>query len=225
MAGFTLIELMVAVGLLAILSIMVFSSINSSFSSFEVLSKRSRAQSEFSSAFSVINDDLFNLAPRAVRTGTNKREHAFIIGDTNSEFVMEFTRSGNEIVSGDNVKLKENGFDNPQVGLSRVAYKFADSTLYRYEWGVLDRDRKDNDNIQDRESILMEEVAEVQILAYTQRNDSSLQEETRWPPTANRGRTRNKEHLLLPAAISLRIILLDEREYEFFFPGTAGTNI
>ena len=222
--GFTLIEIMVAVALLAIISVLVFSSINSSFKSYEILAQRSKSQSEFARVFSVINDDLINIVPRPIRRGENQREGAFVFDGDTSEYLVEFTRGGSSIIDEDAETLREMNIDNPQTGLSRVGYKFAEETLYRYEWAILDRDRG-TDIPEDYESVLLEEVSDVQVLVYSARRDGSLQEETRWPATALSGRSRGKEYLILPAGISLRIILKDDREYFLFLPGAAGVSI
>lgn len=222
--GFTLIEIMVSVALLAVVSVLVFSAINSAFNSYEVLVKRSKSQSEFASVFSIINDDLVNIVPRPIRTASNKREGAFVFDLVASEYLIEFTRSGTSIINQDAQTIRQMGIDSPQTGLSRVAYKFADETLYRYEWGILDRD-KQAENTLDRESALLKEVADVQVIAYSVTQDSALQEETRWPATSLTGRSRTKEFLILPGGVSLRIFLKDGKEFFLFFPGTAGVTI
>ncbi|MBE8182899.1 MAG: prepilin-type N-terminal cleavage/methylation domain-containing protein [Candidatus Portiera sp.] len=222
--GFTLIELMVAVGLLAILSTLVFSSINSAFQSFDSLSNRGRIQSGFAGVVSILNDDFINISPRAVRTSTNTREAAFVFNDQNSEYLLQFTRSGASIIDGENERIKQLGIASPQVGFSRVAYRFADSTLYRYEWGILDRDKKNLDDFA-QESVLIEDVYDVQVIVYSANKDNSLSEQTKWPATALTRRSVKKEFLILPAAVSLRIILEDSREFVLFFPGATGVAI
>lgn len=223
--GFTLIELMVSIGLLAILSVMVFSSISSAFQSFESLSNRGRIQSGFAGVISILNDDFINVSPRAIRTtNTNMREAAFIFNDQNSEYLIQFTRSGASIIDGEFDRIKQLGIDNPQTGFSRVAYKFADSTLYRYEWGILDRDKKNIDDYA-HESILIEDVYDVQILVYSANKDGSLNEQSKWPATSITRRSVKKEFLILPAAVSIRIILEDSREFLLFFPGATGIAI
>ena len=226
--GFTLIELMVAISLLAVLSVLVFSSINSSFKSFEALSNNGRIQSGLAGVISIMSDDFINMTPRAVRTSSNinsnSREGAFVYNNDDSDYLLQFTRSGNSIIAEDNSKLRQMGVDNPQSGFSRVAYKFADSRLYRYEWGVLDRDKENVDDFA-RESILLEDVYDTQIIVYSESKDGSLNEEDKWPPTSLSGSSVKKEFIILPAGISIRVILNDSREYLLFFPGAAGITI
>lgn len=222
--GFTLIELMVAIALLAILSVMVFSSINSSFQSYESLSNRGRIQSGFAGVVSILNDDFINMSPRAVRTTANLREAAFVFNDSNSEYLLQFTRSGTSKIDLDKQTLSEMGIASPQIGYSRVAYRFADSTLYRYEWGILDRDKRNTDDFA-KESVLVEDVLDVQVIVYSANKDGALNEQSKWPATALSRRSVKKEFLILPAGVSMRIIFGDDKELNLFFPGVLGTSI
>ena len=219
-AGFTLIEMMVAVALLAIISVLVFSSIRAAFTSFEAISLKSKSQSKFASTFSIINDDLVNLVARPIRVDINKQEGAFLAEGFESEYLIEFTRGGLQVINTDGVQLKSLGLSSPQIGLARIAYKFADETLYRYEWGILDTNIKDT--AFEKENTLLEDVSDVQVLTYSLTRAKALQEETRWPATSLSTRNSKKELLQLPAAVSLLIKLKDGKEFFLFFPGSNG---
>lgn len=219
-AGFTLIELMVSVTLLAIISVLVFSSIRAAFSSFETIALKSSSQSELVSTLGIINDDLINIVPRPVRVAPNKQLGAFISEGSSGEYLLEFTRGGMQIINTEGSRLKSLGLSSPQTGLARIAYRFSDESLYRYVWGILDTDLEDS--AFERENVLLSDLSDVQVLTYSLTEDNILQEETRWPATAISTRNPNNKLLLLPAAVALLIKFKDGKEFSLFFPGSAG---
>lgn len=213
--GFTLIELMVSVALLAIISVMTFSAIQSAFNTYEKLAVQSRAQSLFVAAMNIINDDMANLVARPVRTTQATSLEAFHLEGLEGEYIVEFTRGGIFVYQFEEEQLKVMGLASPQTDLARVAYQFVDRTLYRYEWTTLDAQERIVEAAS--QQVLFENVEDVQIIAYSRDQDGELQEEYQWPPAEG----RNKE-LLLPVAISILVHLENRGEFVFFLPGLSS---
>ena len=213
--GFTLVELMVSVALLAIISLITFSAIQSAFNTYEKLAVRTRSQSLFVTSLNIISDDMVNLVSRPVRITGRTRVDAFHLTGIEGEYMVEFTRRGIFIYQLEAEQLKNMRLANPQTDLARIAYQFTDSTLYRYVWRNLDVEERHAEDA--TKQVLFDNVEDVQIFAYSQDKDGELQEEYTWPPV--KGKNRN---LLLPVALSIKVQLQGGEDFEFFFPGVSS---
>lgn len=126
--GFTLIEVMVAMAVFAVLAAFAYGTLSQTLLSAEILSERMDRLQALQRTMRLLSDDLQQLAPRPVRDelGDNFRPAL----DTNFQtgFALELTR---------------NGWSNPVVlprsTLQRVAYRMEDDELVRYYWYSLDR--------------------------------------------------------------------------------------
>ena len=215
--GFTLIELMVSVALLAIISVMTFSAIQSAFGVYERLFVQARQQSHFVIALGILNDDMANLIARPVRVTEETSKDAFHLEGSEGEYLLEFTRGGLFVYRLDETELKSMGLASPQTDMARIAYYFADDAFYRYEWTTLDPEERTEENA--KKQVLLENVEEVQIVAYSQDEDGALQEEYQWPPVEG---SDDNAALLLPVAVSILIRLQDQGEHFLFFPGVSS---
>lgn len=215
--GFTLVELMVSVALLAIVSVLTYAAIQSAFQTYERLSTQGRDQSRFVAALGVINEDMANLVARPVRAGETDKRDAFRLEGLEGEYLVEFTRGGLFVYQLDGEELKTMGLASPQTGLARVAYGFRDNSFYRHEWTVLDPQERTEELV--HRQLLFENVADAQVIAYSQDQDGELREEYQWPPVE--GRNSNAA-LLLPVAVSIRFLFQDKGEYVLFFPGVSN---
>ena len=215
--GFTLVEVMVAVALLALLSIVTFSAVQSALRSFESLTTKTQRQSELATALGILNDDFYNMSPRPVRNAPSTHREAFLVRGPEETYFVEFTRAGLPVYKLSGEQLKSLGLASPQTGLARVAYQFTEEAIYRYEWAVLDADRsQDQDAIEARRALILSDVDDVQILTYSRDRDGSLREEPSWPPVSAR---RQETLSQLPQAVSLLIRLQDLGELELFYAG------
>jgi len=210
--GFTLVELMVSVALLAIISVLTYAAIQSAFHTYDRLSNQGREQSRFVAALGVINEDMANLVARPVRTNENTKKNAFHVDGVEGEYLVEFTRGGLFVYQLEGEEIIAMGLASPQTGLARVAYGFRENGFYRYEWTVLDPQESTEESA--HQQLLFENVADVQIIAYSQDQDGKLREEYQWPPVEG-----SQAALLLPVAISIRFFFQDKGEYVLFFPG------
>ena len=126
--GFTLIEVMVAMAVFAILAAFAYGTLSQTLLSAEILSERMDRLQALQRTMRVLADDLQQLAPRPVRDelGDNFRPAL----DTNFQtgFALELTKGGwsNPVVL-------------PRSTLQRVGYRMEDDELVRYHWYSLDR--------------------------------------------------------------------------------------
>ncbi len=129
--GFTLLELLVAIGIFALISGIAYGSLT------RLMNDRVRLESEhefwrtLSLAFTRIEDDLSHSRERSVRDVIGFTQPAFRGQPTDIRAIaapsMEFTRGG--VISFSS---------GARSDLQRVAYRLVDGTLKRLTWPVLD---------------------------------------------------------------------------------------
>lgn len=130
--GFTLLEVLVAIGIFALVSAMSYTALQ------QMLATRDRLDGErefwrgLSLAFVQIGDDLANARARTVRDAYGNPLPAFRGQPVDSRALgepsLELTRGG-LFVLGDGVR----------ADLQRVGYRLQDGRLYRLAWPQLDR--------------------------------------------------------------------------------------
>lgn len=91
-AGFSLIELMAAMVIFAIIAVIAQRSMTVSMIAADRISNRSTSIAELQLAVSQVTRDLENLVPRAIRTGSDAPEPAIVL--ENDGQVLTFTRGG-----------------------------------------------------------------------------------------------------------------------------------
>ena len=124
--GFTLIEVLIAMLIFAVLSTMTFQALEGSLRVQERAEQHARSLNAFQVAWTVMLHDFVNLARRPVRGVFGDLQRAFVQQDGDCE--ISFTR-----VSG------EGSIFFARAGLQRVSYCLLEGNLYRLVWPVLDR--------------------------------------------------------------------------------------
>jgi general secretion pathway protein J len=192
-SGFTLIEAVVSLMLLAVMSVMSYQAV-------EVIlgaNDRSRGQLEDESqlhrAWQVISRDIMHLRPRAFADGLGGVERAYITDP--SEFGLRFSRGGGPMVRS-----------NP-TGISRIEYRInSEDQLERLSWPITASAL----NVEGNRVILVNDVDDVEIEQFSRGNIFSPD----WPPI------NESHHLLsLPRMIRITIILGNGSETSRLLPG------
>jgi len=126
--GFTLIELMVAMAIFALVALMAYAGLS------QVINARIASESSLDRlttvqfAFRQIAMDLEQLHPRPVREEFGDSQLPAVIADLRRLNQLELTRAG-----------WRNPLGTPRSTLQRVAYRLEDGKLIRSHWYVLDR--------------------------------------------------------------------------------------
>ena len=123
--GFTLIEMLVTVGIFAMLGVISAQILGHSVQVTEKIIDRSERLMETQLAMSVMSRDFSQYVTRSVRDELGDRMSALILDDG---LAIEFTRAGWTNPTG---ALRSN--------LQRVSYHIAGGSIYRRYWQVLDR--------------------------------------------------------------------------------------
>jgi general secretion pathway protein J len=156
--GFTLLELLVAMFIAAILFAMGYGTINQAVRNREVLEEQQKRLLELQTTVRTMEQDFVQLAQRPVRDPVGGTYQAALVASVNSTSgslggSMGSTSSNSGNSNGTRglgssnagqplVALTRGGWTNPnglqRPGLQRVAYYFQDGTLRREYWTVLD---------------------------------------------------------------------------------------
>ena len=159
--GFTLIEVLVAFMVFAVIGLISSQLMSQTISANENLSTRGARLGDIHRAMQIMQRDLLQLTNRPVRSLYGDVLQPLIIG---SDGAIEFSRVG-----------WRNPLQLPRAEVQRVGYLVQDEKLLRGYWPVLDR-------AQDTEPVyqtLLENVERVEFYAL----DASGNEHTFWPQT------------------------------------------
>jgi len=125
--GFTLIEILVAMAVFAVMAALAYGSLNQTILAAEVLGERMDRLQALQRTVRMLTDDLQQLAPRPVRDTLGDTLRPALDTGFQSGFAIELTRGG---------------WSNPAVlprgTLQRVGYRIEDNELVRYYWQTLD---------------------------------------------------------------------------------------
>jgi general secretion pathway protein J len=126
--GFTLVELLVAVAIVAVIGVMAFVGLNRVVNQQAIARERAERWQAIQLTMRLVAQDLAQLHPRATREQLGGSYQPSLLADPSAEFALEFSRGG---------------WANP-AGLTRgtvlrVAYNVEEDKLVRWHWGVMDR--------------------------------------------------------------------------------------
>jgi general secretion pathway protein J len=187
-AAFTLIELMVAMAIFAILSALAYGVLNQTLLNSEILTSRMERLQAIQKTVRILSDDFLQLAPRPVRRDIGEGFVASLTTDIQSVYAIELTRAGwsNLIVL-------------PRSTLQRAAYRLEENELIRYHWNVLDRTLSNEPVVE----VLLDEVDSISF-RFLQSNNEWTE---KWPPANLSGPSGFKQR---PRAVEVVLALQGE---------------
>ena len=146
-AGFTLVEVLIALGITAFVSVIAYTSLSAVLSGAERLRENTDRSYEINRAFMILSRDLRQFVDRPVRDEFGEREPG-LTGGLLARFPLSFTRTGWH---------NPNGY--PRSNLQRVNYRLEDDALWRDSYTVLDRAA----STEPTSVLLLEGVEEIQL--------------------------------------------------------------
>ncbi len=180
-AGFTLLELLVAMFIAALIFAMGYGAINQGVKSRVELQEQQAKLLELQNAVRVIEQDFVQLAPRPVRQPVGNDYYPALMSSTTTQPFVALTR---------------NGWSNPsgiqRPALQRVAYFFENGTLRRDYWTVLDPTQSSKPVQRE----LLTHLKAVQIRFYSQGQTWG----TQWPLS-----TRQQDYEARPVAVEITL--------------------
>lgn len=127
MCGFTLVELLLAVALTAVIAALAYAGIAGGVRAAAAMQEEVTALTDLQRAFAIMEEDLTQVRQRPLLLGVGYHEAAFTSGNQGG-VLLTFTRGG---------------VSNPQLlprsDLQRVRYVVRDGSLWRQHWPQLDR--------------------------------------------------------------------------------------
>lgn len=160
--GFTLLELLVAVAVFAILSAMAYGGLRNVIDNSQQTESAMQRLQQVQLAMLNISRDVTQIAQRGIRDEYGNPANYILSGQGGDVFI-EFTRGG-----------RRNPAELLRSHLQRVAYKLEENTLSRLYWPQLDRTQE----MQPYESVLLEDVENASIRFL----DSNNEWHAEWPP-------------------------------------------
>ncbi len=165
MAGFTLLELLIAIALFALLGLATYRMLESVLRSDEVVRAQETQLRQLGRAVWRLEQDLIQAVPRPVRDGYGDEQNA-LVGQLSS------------FEGGAALELTRSGWRNPtgmlRANLQRVRWRLDNGSLERLYWLVLDRDLDSEPRVQR----VLDDVTELR-LRYLDAENSWHEE---WPP-------------------------------------------
>jgi len=183
--GFTLIEVIIAMSIFAILAILSYSGLHSVIMSKTNTEASLERLQELQMTMMTLSSDLQQISSRNAHDALGGSLHK--LSTQSSEYLIEFTRSG-----------WRNPANLQRSSLQRVAYQLKDDALIRIYWPHVDR--ADDDQRVERTLIYNIESLDIQFL----NADKEWKED--WPSASA---LTSSEPAELPAAIDVRLKMHD----------------
>jgi|HubBroStandDraft_6_1064221.scaffolds.fasta_scaffold43748_3 general secretion pathway protein J len=187
--GFTLIELMVALFIAAIMAALGYGALSQGLKNHETLKDQQARLLALQTTVRLLEQDFVQLAPRPVRQA---------VGDEPAQPALQAGTPGTPPV----VALTRSGWANPaglqRTGLQRVAYLVEDGTLKREYWNVLDPTLAS-------QTVKRELLTHVKSLSIRYM-DANRQWQEQWPPPTVAGVIAQETNLRLrPIAVEITL--------------------
>lgn len=189
-SGFTLIEVLVALAVFGVMSMLAYSALGSTLSNADYLTERMERLQSIQRTVRYLSSDLLQLAPRPIRSEVGDTYVPALRSTLGSEFAIELTHGG----WGNPVGL-------PRATLQRVAYRIEGDELLRYHWGVLDRTYANEPIV----TVLLDDVESLYFRFYSPTGEPSEV----WPPQNQQGGAGMRSR---PRAVEIVLTLPDQGE-------------
>ncbi|WP_373084293.1 type II secretion system minor pseudopilin GspJ [Zhongshania sp.] len=192
--GFTLVELLIAVGIMALIGTAGSLLLNSSLNNQAVIEQRQQNLERLALALTIFRHDVEQLTPRIPRDAQGDVLPANIIAaQVGEDSELEFVHAGRRVLPGRGLGSK----------LERVRYVKEDEELIRYSAGVADP----ASNTHWQRQVLLTEVSQFVVELYDGERWSTF-----WPPSTQINATQPKALRMLTGAgiwqdIKLNVLL------------------
>ena len=188
--GFTLIEILVAVAIFGVMSMLAWGALGRSLSNADLLTERMNRLQAIQRTVRYISSDLMQSSPRSVRDEFGQTRIPAMISNALGNFAIEFTHGGWRNPAG-----------LPRSTLQRTAYRLEDDELVRYHWRVLDRTYA-NEPVA---TVLLDNVESLLFRFYSDTGEPT----DVWPPQDGSGSISLN---MRPRAVEILLTLQDEGE-------------
>lgn len=179
-AGFTLLELLVALAIFSLVAIMSYNGLKVVLTQQAATEIQADALAELQKVYLLVQRDIEQVVPRPVRDEYGDEQPA--------------------LAGGDALQLTRGGWSNPagrlRSSLQRVGYAYEDRHLVRYSWAVLDRAQ----DSEPQRQVLVGDIEEMTIRYLAGNNEW----DERWPNPLASGNTPAAD-AVLPKAVEFTL--------------------
>lgn len=196
MRGFTLLELLVALAVFAIMAVIAYSGLRNVLFTRAAVEAESQRLAAVQMAVYRLEQDIEQAVPRSIRDEYGDPQAALLGGDLSDDRLI-LTRAG-----------WDNPLGQPRARLQRIAYRLREGRLWRLHWPVLDRGGR----IEPRETLLLDRVQAFKVRFLDKK---SWRDD--WPPPAEAEADR-KNLDAMPRAVEISLILEDWGEITRLLP-------
>jgi len=158
--GFTLLELLVALTIFAVIATLAYSGLNTVLTTRLQIERHTNQLAQLQMTFARLGRDIEQYLPRPIRNEYGDLQPAF----QGTVTTLELTCAG-----------WRNPAQQPRSSLQRVAYQVVDNTLWRIYWPVLDRAQ----DTKPLRTSLLKDVSEIRLRFL----DELQQWHEEWPPS------------------------------------------
>ncbi|WP_246840988.1 type II secretion system minor pseudopilin GspJ [Hahella sp. CCB-MM4] len=191
MRGFTLLEILIAITITAMLGTGAFYLLNQGVRTKNSTEDRGEILEQLQKSQRIIEYDISQVVARSVRGEYGDEFYA--LSNLNALSLVEFTRTGWRDPKSLLALMDEDTEVLPRSQLQRVSYEMEEDDLYRVYWDVLDR-AQDSKPLRQK---LMESVEDVKFRFLDNDNEWSEQ----WPPQAQLVNSESDPYHALPKAV------------------------
>jgi len=188
--GFTLVEILVATVILAVMGVMSYRAVSEARVAAEYANGHMDRLREVQRAMNLLATDFRTLAPRPVRERIGDGYLASLLRDPNAVSLVELSHAG-----------WSNGAGTPRGTVQRVAYRLEERVLVRDHWNVTDPTLA-NPPVERR---LLAQVERIEIRYL----NAGREWVTQWPPLGGPGDTGYRAR---PLAVEIAVVLGDYGE-------------
>ncbi len=157
-SGFTLLELLVALSIFAIIAVLAYGGLGTVLDQQILTEESAERLADLQKTYLIVQRDVEQLVPRPIRDQFGDQQAA-LSGATQ----LQLTRGG-----------WRNPLNNPRSSLQRVSYALEEQQLIRYSWLVLDRAQ----DSEPREQVLASQITAMRIRYL----DGNAAWKEQWPP-------------------------------------------
>jgi general secretion pathway protein J len=185
--GFTLLELLIAITIFAILATFVYGGLKVILDTEHQTSLYGQRIAKLQLGLNLMQRDIEQLVARPVRDQYGDQQPALKSGGL-ADILLELTRGG-----------YSNPMQMSRSNLQRVGYVYEENTLFRLTWPALDRPLESEPHRQK----LIGGITSLELVFY----DKALEKTREWPPSTTEAEEEDPN--ALPASIELKMELED----------------
>ena len=188
--AFTLIEVLVALAVFGVMSVLSYLALGQTLSNADLLTDRMERLQAIQRTVRILSSDLMQVQPRPVRDILGESYEPALRTSLAAEFALELTHGGWSNPAG-----------LPRGTLQRSAYRIENGELLRYHWRVLDRTVGNEPIV----TVLLDGIENIEF-RYLAANGEWTEQ---WPPLTVQGPAGLR---LRPRAVEFVMTLTDEGE-------------